>query len=105
MDTGTRRRDAAALSDYRLFETRTFQTDLDRLGAAAPRRIRLTLEGRVYPLLRAGPRQVPSAARLRDWEPATWRIRIGSWRVFYEIDDEKQIVFLTAADYRKDAYP
>jgi mRNA interferase RelE/StbE len=92
------------LSDYRLFETRTFQNDLDRLGAAAARRIRLTLKERVYPLLRASPRQVPSAARLRDWEPPTWRIRIGSWRVFYEIDDEKQIVFLTAADYRKDAY-
>jgi mRNA interferase RelE/StbE len=92
------------LSDYRLFETRTFQNDLDRLGAATARRIRLTLEERVYPLLRASPRQVPSAARLRDWEPPTWRIRIGSWRVFYEIDDEKQVVFLTAADHRKDAY-
>jgi mRNA interferase RelE/StbE len=41
---------------------------------------------------------------LRDWEPPTWRIRIGSWRVSYEIDDEKQIVFLTAVDHRKDAY-
>jgi len=92
------------LSEFRLFETRTFQQDLDRLGAAAARRIRATLERRVYPILRATPRQVPSAARLRDWEPPTWRIRIGSWRVFYEIDDDKQIVFLTAADHRKDAY-
>lgn len=99
-----RPRDAAALSDYRLFETKTSELDRNRLGAAAARRIRATLEGRVYPLLRAGPRQVPSAARLRDWESPTWRIRIGSWRVFYEIDDEKQIVFLTAADHRKDAY-
>jgi mRNA interferase RelE/StbE len=92
------------LSDYGLFETRTFQNDLDRLGAPAARRIRLTLQSRVYPLLRASPRRVPSAARLRDWEPPTWRIRIGSWRIFYEIDDAKQIVFLTAADHRKDAY-
>jgi mRNA interferase RelE/StbE len=92
------------LSEYGLFETRTFQQDLDRLGAAAARRIRATLEGRVYSLLRATPRQVPSAARLHDWEPPTWRIRIGSWRIFYEIDDEKQVVFLTAADHRKDAY-
>ena len=92
------------MSEYRLFETRTFQDDLDRLGAAAARRIRLTLESRVYPLLRTSPRQVPSAARLRDWNPPTWRIRIGSWRIFYEIDDEGQIVFLTAADHRKDAY-
>jgi len=92
------------LSEYRLFETRTFHQDLDHLGAAAARRIRAVLEGRVYPILRATPRQIPSAARLREWEPPTWRIRIGSWRVFYEIDDEKQIVFLTAADHRKDAY-
>jgi len=99
-----RPRGAAALSEYRLFETRTFHQDLDRLGSTAARRIRATLEDRVYPLLRATPRQVPSAARLRDWEPPTWRIRIGSWRVFYEIDDENQIIFLTAADHRKDAY-
>jgi len=92
------------LSEYRLFETRTFQQDLAHLGAAAARRIRAALEGRLYPLLRATPRRVPSAARLRDWEPPTWRIRIGSWRVFYEIDDDKQIVFLTAADHRKAAY-
>lgn len=33
-----------------------------------------------------------------------WRIRIGSWRIFYEIDDENRIVILIAADHRKDAY-
>ena len=48
--------------------------------------------------------RAPSAARLRDWNPPTWRIRIGSWRIFYEIDDEKAIVFITAADHRKAAY-
>jgi mRNA interferase RelE/StbE len=90
-------------SEYRLFETASFQRDLKRLGQAAAR-IRGALESRVYPILRTTPRQVPTAARLRDWEPPTWRIRIGSWRVFYEIDDETRIVFLTAADHRKDAY-
>ena len=92
------------MSEYRLFETRTFQRDLDRLGPQTARRIRETLASRVYPVLRATPRSVPSAARLRDWDPPTWRIRIGDWRVFYEIDDEQAIVFLTAADNRKDAY-
>jgi hypothetical protein len=29
------------------------------------------------------------------------KIRIGSWRIFYETT--KQIMFLTAADHRKDA--
>jgi mRNA interferase RelE/StbE len=91
-------------SEYRLLETSGFQKDLNRLGAAVSRRIRATLVTRAYPLLRATPRQVPSSARLRDWEPPTWRIRVGSWRIFYEIDDERRIVSLTAADLRKDAY-
>jgi mRNA-degrading endonuclease RelE of RelBE toxin-antitoxin system len=91
-------------SVYRVFETRTFERDLARLGPAAARRIRTTLDSRVYPVLKANPRAAPSVARLRDWDPATWRIRAGSWRIFFEIDDEKRIVFLTAADHRKDAY-
>jgi mRNA interferase RelE/StbE len=81
----------AALSEYRLFETSTFQRDLDRLGSAAARQIRNTLEERVYPVLRANPRQVPSAARLREWEPPSWRLRIGSWRIFYEIKDDSRV--------------
>jgi len=91
-------------SEYRLLETPGFRRDLERLGPAPSRRIRAALVSRLYPVLRATPRQVPSAARLRDWEPPTWRIRLGSWRLFYEIDDEQRIVTLTAADHRKDAY-
>jgi mRNA interferase RelE/StbE len=92
------------LSEYRIFETSGFQRDLSGLGRNASKRIQDTLNRRVYPVLRAAPREVPSAARLRDWDPPTWRIRIGTWRIFFEIDDEKRIVFLTAADHRKDAY-
>jgi mRNA interferase RelE/StbE len=94
------------LSDivYRIFETAGFQRDLAGLGTASAKRIQDTLAKRAYPVLRATPRGVPSAARLKNWDPPTWRIRIGSWRIFYEIDDEKRVVFLTAADHRKDAY-
>ena len=92
------------MSEYRIFETTSFQRDLATLGPEAAKRIQNTLSKRVYPILRAAPRAVASAARLKDWDPPTWRIRIGSWRLFYEIDDEKHIVFLTAADHRKDAY-
>jgi mRNA interferase RelE/StbE len=95
-------RGGAALSEYRIFETRDFQREMAKLGAAAERRLRATLRSRLYPVLGVSPRQAPAAARLRDWEPSTWRIRIGSWRVFYEIDDTAGIVFLTAADRRKD---
>ncbi len=92
------------MSEYRLFETSGFHRDVGGPGPAAAKRIQDTLTRRVYPILRAAPREVPSAARLKGWDPPAWRIRIGAWRVFYEIDDEKKVVFLTAADHRKDAY-
>jgi mRNA interferase RelE/StbE len=92
------------LSEYRIFETAGFQRDLAGLGPDAARRIQSTLTNRVYPMLRTAPRKAPLAARLRDWDPPTWRIRVGSWRIFYEVDDDQGIVFLTAADHRKDAY-
>ena len=101
-----RRRGAAGLPDdlYRIFETAAFRRDLTRLGETPERRLREALRRRLLPVLRATPRQAPTAARLRDWEPATWRVRIGPWRVFYQIDDAERIVFLPAADHRKDAY-
>jgi len=92
------------LPEYRIFETTGYQRDLASLGPEEAKRIQSTLAKRVYPVLRAAPRDVPSAARLKDWDPPTWRIGIGSWRLFFEIDDEKRFVFLTAADHRKDAY-
>jgi mRNA interferase RelE/StbE len=99
-----RRPVGVGLSEYRIFETAGFRRDLVGLGPASAKRIQDTLTRRVYPVLRAAPREAPSAARLKNWDPPTWRIRIGTWRVFYEIDDEKRVVFLTAADHRKDAY-
>jgi mRNA interferase RelE/StbE len=74
------------------------------LGPEVSRRLRATLEKRVYPVLAATPRQAPGAARLREWDPPTWRIRIGSWRIFYEIGDEKRVVSLTVATHRGEAY-
>ena len=92
------------MSEYRIFETSGFHRDLAGLGPQAAKRIHDTLSRRVYPVLRAAPRETPSAFRLKDWDPPTWRLRIDMLRIFFEIDDEKRVVFLTAAQHRKDAY-
>ena len=92
------------MSEYRLFETANFQRDLARLGPTTMKRIRTVLADRVYSALRAAPRQVPLAARLKDWEPPTWRLCIGSYRLFYRIDDEERVVWLVSLSDRKDAY-
>jgi len=58
----------------------------------------------VYPLLRENPYFGPNIKRLRNWEPATWRYRIGDWRFFYEIDEGRRIIYMTAADHRREAH-
>ena len=42
--------------------------------------------------------------RLKNWDPPTWRYRIGAWRFFYEIDEEQKLVLMTAGDHRSSAY-
>ncbi|MGH3682148.1 MAG: type II toxin-antitoxin system RelE family toxin [Natronosporangium sp.] len=34
----------------------------------------------------------------------TWSARRGGYRVLYEIDDERQVVTVTAIEHRRDAY-
>ena len=89
---------------YRIFETKQFQTDLARLGSAAQKRLQAKLRQFTYPILRDNPHFGPNIKRLKNWEPATWCYRIGDWRFFYEIDENEGIVFMIAAEHRKEAY-
>jgi mRNA interferase RelE/StbE len=78
--------------------------DLAGLGAVAERRLEAKLREHVYPVLRENPHFGPNVKRLKSWDPPTWRYRIGDWRLFYEIDQQQRIVFMTVADHRKQAY-
>ncbi len=89
---------------FRVFETRQFLADLARLGPAAGKRLEAKLREYVYPTLCQNPFLGPNIKQLRNWEPPTWRYRVGRWRFFYEINETSKIVFMTAADHRKQAY-
>lgn len=95
---------SAAGGSYRVFETRQFLRDLGRLGPAAQKRLEAKLRQHVYPILRDNPHLGPNIKRLKNWEPPTWRYRVGDWRFFYEIDEAQRLVFMTAADHRWQAY-
>ena len=92
------------MADYRILETPTFLEDL----AAAPsfQRLRLAakLNGYVYPFLRRAPRDHPQARLLRNYQPETWRWRMGDWRAFYQLDDEARLVLMVSLALRRDAY-
>ena len=89
---------------HRIFEPRQFLRDLSRLGRAAAKRLEAQLRQHVYPILRDNPHFGPNIKRLKNWEPPTWRYRVGDWRFFYEIDEAQRLVFMTAADHRRQAY-
>jgi mRNA interferase RelE/StbE len=93
---------AAPSSDFRIFETEEFQQSLVRLGT--PRFLRKKLETYVYPQLRQGPYYGPNIRKLQSYTPATWRYRVGSYRIFYSLDETERIVFVLTIDNRKDAY-
>ncbi len=92
------------MGDYRIFETRQFQEDLEKnLGPRQPRIIE-KLRVFVYPRLRKQPHFGKNIKKLRDFKPETWRYRVGGYRFFYEIDENRRIIFMIAADTRQKAY-
>lgn len=101
----TLQRDAVASSmAYRIFETRRFLSDLQALDPPVRARLEEKLRGHVYPYLSLSPRYAPNVKRLRDYEPPTWRYRIGDWRFFYTVDDEGKVVSMLVAEHRARAY-
>ena len=94
--------DADRSSEFRVFETEEFKKALARLGP--PRFLRHKLDAYVYPQLRQGPYFGANIRKLQGHVPATWRYRIGRYRVFYSLDESERIVFVLTIDDRKDAY-
>jgi mRNA interferase RelE/StbE len=92
------------LNNYRIFETDQFQKDLKHIALSGHRRIIRKLLDFVYPQLRQHPHFGPHIKKLKNFEPETWRYRIGAWRFFYEIDEEEKIVSMLAAAHRSSAY-
>lgn len=89
---------------FRIFETDQFIEDLAGNFRGQGERIRKKLSEFVYPQLRNNPYFGKNIKKLKNYEPETWRYRIGSYRFFYEIGEKEHIVFMLAAESRKDSY-
>ena len=92
------------MSDYRIFETDEFQKQLKKFTTSQREVIERKLSGYVYPQLRTAPYYGPNIKKLRGYTPQTWRYRIGSYRVFYCVDEKQRVVFILTIDDRKGAY-
>ena len=89
---------------YRIFETEGFCDDLQKDFGGRQQKIKNKLRSYVYPQLRAQPHLGTNIRKLKEYSPETWRYRIGEYRFFYQIDEKKKIVFMIAAEHRKQAY-
>ncbi|UCH33387.1 MAG: type II toxin-antitoxin system RelE/ParE family toxin [Armatimonadota bacterium] len=74
------------------------ERDIRRLSPRAAQRIFAALRA-----LRDTPRPQGSLL-LRNYHPPTWRIRVGDWRILYEINDDAGVVLITGVRHRSKAY-
>lgn len=92
------------MSEYGIFETEQFGKDLQSIAKSGHEEVVRKLRRSVYPRLREHPHFGPHIRKLKGYAPETWRYRIGSWRFFYEIDDDERGVLMVAASHRGSAY-
>ncbi len=82
---------------YEIIIKPTAEKSLDKIPWPARRRIADAMER-----LRSNPR--PAGTVKLTGDENLWRIRIGSYRVVYEIHDDRLIVLVLRVAHRKDAY-
>lgn len=92
------------MTDYRIFETDQFQADLETRLGTRREKVMARLRDDIYPQLRAQPFFGRNIKKLKGYKPETWRYRVGVFRLFYGIDDDRKIVFMIAADTRQRSY-
>jgi mRNA interferase RelE/StbE len=82
---------------YRIFLERAAERELRRLSREIHNRIIRAIQGLV-----ADPR--PPGCRKLTGTQNDWRIRVGDYRVVYEIDDKAQVVRVNRVRHRREVY-
>jgi mRNA interferase RelE/StbE len=82
---------------YRVFLERAAEKDLKRLSSEVHDRVIIAIRG-----LASDPR--PPGCRKLAGSKHDWRIRVGDYRVVYEIADEIRIVRVNRVRHRREVY-
>jgi len=87
--------------NYKIAETSTFQKEIEKLRSS---NIYTKIKNVVYPQLKKNPYFGPNIKKLKGEFDGLYRFRIGDYRLFYKIDEEKVIIFILSLKLRKDSY-
>lgn len=91
-------------NNYKIFETKQFSNDLNRVTIKEKEPIELKLKNYIYPLLRIEPHFKSNIRKLINWKPDTWRYRFSNYRIFYEINETEKIVYMITIKTRQNTY-
>ena len=85
------------MADYRVVFARSARKELQNLDPPVARRILKQVEA-----LASDPR--PAGVLKLEGVSDLWRLRVGEWRVVYQISDRGRLVDVIAVRHRSDAY-
>jgi mRNA interferase RelE/StbE len=88
------------LSEFRIAESKTFEKTKKKIPAALYEKIKSV----VYPRLRQNPHFGPNIKKLKGEFESYYRFRVGSYRLFYLVDNDKVLVVVVDLKHRQDAY-
>lgn len=92
------------MGDYRIFETSEFLKKIEKISQRDKSFIQNKLTQYIYPQIKDEPHYGNNIKKLVNYNPETWRYRIGRFRLFYVIDESEKIIYLISIDLRKDSY-
>jgi mRNA interferase RelE/StbE len=88
------------LFDFQIAETKTFQKNKKKIDESVLRKI----EKIVYPQLRSNPFYGTNIKKLKGEFEKLYRYRVGNYRLFYSIENEKVLVMILDLRHRQNSY-
>ena len=88
------------LYDFQVAQTKEFKKNIKRLDS----KIYAKIKNIVYPQLKKNPFYGTNIKKLKGEYEGVYRYRLGNYRLFYIIDNEKVIVIITTIFHRQNAY-
>jgi len=86
---------------YKIAETESFSRHILKRGFE---QVYTKLTAFVYPQLKDNPHFGNNIKKLKGEYEGIYRYRVGSYRVFYVIDDNSKTIFILEIQKRKDSY-
>lgn len=89
------------MNKFKIAETNTFAS---KVTDSKYSKIYKKISDYVYPQLRENPFFGSNIKKLKGEFEGLYRYRVGRYRIFYKIVDDKILVIILDIDHRKDAY-